>query len=217
MKSDAQLECDVRDELHWDPSVNEKDIAIGVTDGVVTLAGTVTDYAQKLAAEHAVTRVSGVRAIAEELKVRLTSTHQRTDGEIARAGLSAMAWSTSIPKDRVTFTVEQGWITLNGTVDWYFQRQAAENVTRSMLGVSGVTNSIQVLPKVSKTDVKSKIERALKRSAEIDSKRINVEAVNGKVTLKGTVRSWAERRDAELAAWAAPGVAEVDDLLTVAG
>ena len=217
MKSDAQLERDVRDELHWDPSVNEKDIAIGVTDGVVTLAGSVTDYAQKLAAEHAVTRVSGVRAIAEELKVRLASTHQRTDGEIARAGLSAMAWSTSIPKDRVTFTVEQGWITLNGTVDWYFQRQAAENVTRSMLGVSGVTNGIQVLAKPSRTDVKSKIESALKRSAEIDSKRINVEAVNGKVTLKGTVRSWAERRDAELAAWASPGVAEVDDLLTVAG
>ncbi|HVT37981.1 MAG TPA: BON domain-containing protein [Gemmatimonadaceae bacterium] len=217
MKSDSQLEQDVRDELHWDPSVNEAEIAIAVKGGVVTLLGGVSDYAQKLAAERAVTRVSGVRTIAEELKVRLPNTTQRTDREIAQAALGAMAWSTAVQKDRVTLKVEQGWVTLDGTLEWYYQRQAAEDVVRGMLGVMGVTNLIRVMPKASKVEVKSKIENALKRSAEIDSQRINVEAINGKVTLKGSVRSWAERRDAELAAWAAPGVADVDDLLTVTG
>lgn len=216
MKNDSQLYRDVIDELRWDPRVNEAEIAVSAKDGVVTLTGTVESYAQKYAAERVVERITGVRAVADDLKVKLAGQLQRTDTEIAHAAINALRWDTEVPEDRITLKVENGWLTLKGDVEWNFQKTAAERDVRYLAGVKGISNLINVKPKVSASEVKSKIEAALKRSAELDAQRIVVEAAEGKVVLKGSVRSWTERSDAERAAWAAPGVKEVDDRLTVA-
>lgn len=215
MKSDLQLQRDVAEELRWDPSVNEKEIAVAVKDGVVTLRGAVDSYAQKYAAERAAEHVSGVRALAEELSVRLPGEHVRDDSEIAHAAVDALTWDVRIPNTRITVTVKKGWVTLRGEVDWQYQKEAAELAVRYLTGVKGVSNVITLTPTVSSQDIKAKIENALKRSAEIEAERILVETTGGKVTLKGNVRSWTERRDAERAAWAGPGVREVDDRLVV--
>ena len=215
MKTDLQLQRDVAEELRWDPSINEKEIAIAVKDGVVSLRGSVDSYADKYAAERAAERVSGVRALAEELTVRLPGKHLRKDTEIAHAAAHALSWDIQVPNDRITATVENGWLTLRGEVDWQYQKEAAESDVRHLTGVKGVSNLIALAPSVSALDVRTKIESALKRSAEVEADRITVETVSGKITLKGNVRSWAERRDAERAAWGAPGVREVDDRLTV--
>ena len=215
MKSDLQLHKDVIEELRWDPRVNEAEIGVSAKGGVVTLTGSVETYAQKFAAERAVERVTGVRAIAEELHVRPTSTRLYDDTEIAHAAVKALAWNIEVPADKVTAKVEGGWVTLRGEVHWNFQRLAAERAVRYLGGVKGLLNLIEVKPVVSAVEVKSKIEAALKRSAELDAKRITVDAADGKVTLKGNVRSWTEREDAENAAWAAPGVKAVEDRLVV--
>jgi osmotically-inducible protein OsmY len=215
MKSDMQLHKDVVDELRWDPRVKEAEIAISAKGGVVTLAGSVETYAQKYAAERAVERVTGVRAVADDLRVRIIDSLQRSDTDIAHAAINALAWDIEVPDDRITVKVDAGWVTLKGDVDWNYQRTAAERAVRYLTGVKGITNVIGVKPAVSATEVKSKIEAALKRNAELDAKLITVEAHEGKVTLKGSVRSWAERSDAERAAWAAPGVTQVDDRIVV--
>jgi len=188
-----------------------------VVKGVVTLTGTVDSFAQKLAAERAVRYVAGVRALAEDLKVKLPSASRRTDAEIAEAVVNALKWNVSVPESRIKVRVEDGWVTLEGQVDWKFQLTAAEECVRPLVGVKGVSNLITVRLQASAFNVKEKIVDALKRSAAVDSGRISVDAKDGEVTLKGTVRSWAERFDAEDAAWTAPGVTMVNDQIAVVG
>jgi osmotically-inducible protein OsmY len=216
MKTDTQIHRDVVDELRWEPKINEAEIGVAVKGGVVTLTGKVDTYSQKYAAERVVERVSGVRAIADDLHVRIAGDAQRTDTEIAHAALDALKWNSEVPAEKLTVKVENGFIVLEGKADWYYQKAAAERAVRYLVGVKGVIDRIIIAPKASTTEVKSKIESALKRSAELDAKRITVDASDGRVTLRGTVRSWAERKDAEYAAWSAPGVKEVDDELIVA-
>jgi len=215
MKTDPQLHKDVIEELCWDPQINEAEIGVSVKSGVVTLSGTVESFGQKHAAERAVERVAGVRAVAEELHVRPATAHRQDDTDIAHAAVNALASNIEIPARKITVKVEGGWITLTGVVDWNFQRLAAEFAVRYLPGVKGLLNLVEVKPAVSPAEVKAKIDAALKRNAELDAERITVDAADGKVTLKGNVRSWTERVDAEHAAWAAPGVREVDDRLVV--
>ena len=215
MKTDIQLQRDVIEELRWDPTVGRVEIGVAAKDGVITLSGEVDTFAQKYAAEHAAKRVGGVRAVAEELTVKLPSTTQRSDTELAHAAVNALRWDVVVPDDRVTVRVEDGWIALEGTVEWQYQRTAAERALRYLTGVKGLTNLITVKPRVTAADVRAKIETALERSAEIDAQQIHVEAFNGTVRLTGRVRSWAERNDAEQAAWSAPGVTKVEDRLLV--
>lgn len=215
MKSDRQLQQDVLDELRWEPSIREKEIGVTVHDGVVTLQGVVESYAQKISAERAAARVSGVKAVAEELKVRIPSKFERTDSEIARMALDMLTFDVEVPDERIQVKVENGYVTLTGQVDWYYEKRAAERDVRRLLGVKGVNNLINIRAAVSPAEVKAKIEAALARSAEVDSHRISVQSEGSRVILKGTVRSWAERMDAERAAWSAPGVTAVEDDLLV--
>ena len=215
MKTDLQLHKDVLDELRWDPRINEAEIGVSAKEGVVTLTGSVQTFAQKYAAERAVERVAGVKVVADDLHVRPTGIFVRNDTDIAHSVVNALSWDIEVPAEKITAKVESGWITLKGEVDWKYQKTAAERAVRYLGGVKGISNLIEVKPKASPAEVKSKIEAALKRNAELDAKLIQVETAGGKVTLKGNVRSWAERADAERAAWAAPGVKEVDDRLMV--
>jgi len=212
---DKDLMQHVQNALDWEPSVDAKDIGVSVDEGVVTLRGNVTSYTEKITAERVALRVYGVKAVANDLVVRLASIYQRTDTEIAHAAVNALKWHTTVPEARVTLAVKDGWLTLAGTVDWQYQKDAAARAVRDLTGVKAVTNDIRVQPQVKTVDVRDKIEAAFKRSAEIDARRVNVTAQDGKVTLSGNVHSWAERREAEGAAWAAPGVSQVDDRLTI--
>ena len=185
-------------------------------DGVVTLSGKLGTYAQKFAAERAVERVAGVRAIADDLTVAVSGAYERTDSDVARAAATTLAWDSEVP-DGVTVVVRKGWITVSGKVEWYFQKAAAERTVRYLSGVTGVTNMIEIHPPamVKAADVKSKIEAALARSGELDAKAISVTTHDNTVTLTGTVRSWAERDDATRAAWNAPGGRFVKDEMVV--
>jgi len=217
MKTDLQLQRDVLDELKFEPSIRETELGVAVKDGVVTLTGFVQNYAEKFSAERTAERVNGVRAVADEIKVKLPGSHTRNDTELAHAAVNALRWDIQVPDDRIKTTVEDGWIHLDGEVEWQYQKWAAEGAVRNLTGVKGVTNIIRVMPKkVSTYEVGQKIKDSLRRHAERDADKITIEAKNGEVVLRGTVSSYAERQDAERAAWQAPGVTKVDDFLFVA-
>lgn len=215
MKTDHELKSDVETELKWEPAVNEAHVGVTAKSGVVTLTGHVPSYAERYAAEKATKRVYGVRAVVNELDVKLAGVGKRTDEDVAAACVASLRSHYSVPDEKIKVMVHDGWITLEGEVEWQFQKTAAENAIRYLTGVTGVTDRITVKPHVSANDVKDKIEAALKRSAEIDARRITVETHDGKVTLHGTVRSWLERDEAQNAAWAAPGVTAVDNDLSI--
>jgi osmotically-inducible protein OsmY len=215
MRSDLEIQADVVAELRWEPGLRDDDIAVAVRDGVVTLAGYVDSYADRWRAERAAARVRGVRAVANDLEVKLPRGLERTDPELARAVLNALEWNTLVPHDRIKVTVDRGWVTLEGDVDYYYQAEEAERAVRTLTGVKGVTNLITVLAHPTPEDVKRRVREALERSAELDADRITVEVDDHKVILKGTVRSYAELKDAERAARNAPGVTQVENRLTV--
>jgi osmotically-inducible protein OsmY len=215
MRSDAEIRRDVEDELRWDPEIDATDIAVAVKDGVVTLSGFVRSYRDKLEAETAAKRVAGVVGVAKDLEVRLPAIDERPDPEVARDAVAAIKSQLPIAGQDVKVIVKNGWITLEGEVEWNYQREMAENAVRWLTGVKGVSNQIRLKPSVPPSEIKRKIEEAFRRSAEIDASRIDVEANGGEVILKGTVRSWAERQEADQAAWAAPGVTKVDNRIVV--
>jgi len=213
--SDTDLQGDVLDELKWEPSVNAAHIGVSVKEGIVTLSGHVPSYMEKYAAERAAKRVHGVKAVANEIDVKLPGASQRTDEDIAAACVSALKAHIGVPHDKIKVTVSKGWVTLEGEVEWQYQRLAAEAAVRNLGGVVGLSNLTTIKPRVSPTELKSKIEDAFKRSAAVDASRITVEVEGRKVTLRGTVRSYAEKQEAERAAWAAPGVHSVENLISV--
>jgi osmotically-inducible protein OsmY len=217
MGKDSQLQSAVMDELRWEPSINAADIGVAAKEGVVTLTGFVRSYPEKQSAERAAKRVAGVKAVAEEIEVHLPGIYERTDAEVAKSAVAALAWNVTVPRDSVKVMVEHGWVTLEGEVGWQYQREAAEDSVRNLLGVKGVSNLVQIKAIVDTVHLKANIEQALIRNAQFDARQINVEAVNGKVILRGQVRSWAEKEEAEHVAWSAPGVTKVENAVTVSG
>lgn len=215
MKTGTALQRDVLDELRWEPSIDASDVGVTVDEGVVTLTGRVNSFAEKDAAQRAAQRVVGVRAVANDLEVVVPGTHRRDDTDIARAAVDALAWNHNVPADQVRLTVRDGWITLEGEVDWRYQREAAFNTVAHLTGVHGVTNNVVVRPRATPREIKAKIQGALQRTASRDAEKISVETIGGKVILRGTVRTWAERDDAERAAWSAPGVSSVDSYVEI--
>jgi osmotically-inducible protein OsmY len=217
-RSDKDLERDVRDELAFDPRVDVKAITVSAKGGVVTLSGSAPTYAAKLAAYRDAERVSGVNVVVEHMDVSLPDMHARSDADLAKAVADALRWDVEVPEGNIKTSVRDGWITLDGTVDWQYQRAAADGAVRYLVGVKGVTNQIAVAPSPAKSiDVKQHIKDALTRSAETDAQRITVDtAEGGGVTLRGTIHSWAEREEVMRAAWATPGVRKVQDALTYA-
>lgn len=215
MKTDSQLQQDVMAELMWEPAVHAAQIGVEVKDGVVTLAGEVSSYTEKLNAERAAQRVSGVQALAVEMTVKLSQFGLRTDADIAESAKNILSWSSSLPADAVKVLVEGGWLTLSGDVEWQYQRQEAADSVRYLSGVTGVSNQIAIKPPISARVVKSDIEAALKRRAAADAKTIAVEVQGADVTLTGTVHSWAERDLAKRSAWGSAGVRNVVDKMNL--
>jgi osmotically-inducible protein OsmY len=215
MRTDGDIERDVKEELKWNPDLDASDIAVSAKDGVVTLAGFVKSFTDKYEAEAAAKRVAGVAAVANDLEVRLPAIDERPDPDIARDAVAAIKSQLPISSEHIKIVVKNGWVTLEGTAEWQYQRSTAETAVRRIKGVKGVTNSIVLKPRAEPTEIKKKIQEAIRRNAEVDANRITVEANGSEVILKGTVRSWIEREEAERAAWAAPGVTKVEDRIVV--
>ena len=213
--NDLTLKDLVEEELEWEPSLDASNIGVGVKDGVVRLMGYVGSYSQKMAAERAAQRVKGVRAVAEDLEVRFADRVTSNDDEIALRAANVIDWDSSIPKCAVKAKVENGYVTLSGQVDWRYQANRARDHVAGLSGVKGVTNTITVKPHLAVSDVKQRIEKALTRSAELEAKAIKVAVADGKVILEGKVDSWHDRDVARQAAWAAPGVKDVEDHLQI--
>jgi osmotically-inducible protein OsmY len=216
MKSDNELQRHVMEELAWEPSVDAAGIGVSTNDGIVTLSGEVKSYPEKWAAEKAAQRVSGVRAVTDQIVVTLPGGSHQSDTDIARAAADSLDWNISVPRKRIKVLVKDGFITLDGNVDFYYQKAAAEEAVRHLTGVRGVYNQLTVKPAVMAADVKNKIEKALERAAEVDARKISVEARDHRVILSGKVRTWLEREEAERAAWAAPGVSDVKNDIRIA-
>jgi Lar family restriction alleviation protein len=213
MRANSDIRRDVEDELRWDPDIDATDIAVTVRNGVVTLAGFVRSYMQKYLAESDAKRVAGVVAVANDIQIRLPDVDERPDPEIARDAVARI--KAELPWDKVRVIVKDGWLTLEGEVEWNYQRERAEEAARRVGGMTGITNSIEVKPHATPMEIRRKIEEALRRAAELDANHITVETNGGEVILRGTVRSWAERQEAERAAWLAPGVAKMDNRISI--
>lgn len=215
MKTDLQIQRDVMDELNWEPSLNASEIGVAVKNGVVTLSGKVDTFSKKLTAERAAKRVAGVKAVAEEIHVGFPLGYAKTDTEIAELVLTALQWHTAVQDERVKIKVEEGHVTLEGEVEWEYQRTSAKTAIEQLAGIRSITNLITVNPQITALDIRQKINSAFHRSANIDSERVDVNVIDNKVILSGRVRSLAEKEDAEAAAWAAPGVTSVENNLEV--
>ncbi len=212
---DMTVKQHVEDALTFEPGVDADNIGVAVDNGVVTLSGHVPTYSQRVIAEEATLRVKGVKGLAQEIEVRPIGTHLTADDEIAKRIINILRWNTAVPTDAVQVKVLKGWVTLTGHVDWNYQRAAAANAVQGLSGMTGVSNMITIAPKASAFDVRERIERAFKREAAIEAAAIQLSVADGKVTLRGNVHSYSERRAAERAAWAAQGVMQVDDQLSV--
>jgi osmotically-inducible protein OsmY len=213
IRTDEEIQRDVLAELKWDAQVQPNEIGVSVKDGVVILTGWVDSFLKKWGAEEAAHRVPGVKAVANDIEVRLPS--ERTDADVAAAAIRALEWDAGIPSDKIEVTVSKGWVTLKGEVEWQYQKEDAERVVRRLSGVKGVSNLILVKPRTTASELKKKIEDALVRNAQIDASRITVEVQGTKAILKGTVRSWAEKEEAERVAWLAPGITSVENRISL--
>lgn len=212
---DITLRQNIIDELDFEPSIDAANIGIAVEDGIVTLTGHVGCYSEKETAERVAKRVRGVRGIAQEIEVRIFGSYETSDDDIARRAADMLDWNVSVPKAAIQVKVQKGWITLTGKVEWQFQKNAAIDSVRNLAGVVGLSNLIEITPRISAADVKKRIEDAFRRDAELESQGIRVEVSGGSVTLKGKVHTWSERRAAERAAWSAPGIKTLNDQIAI--
>ena len=215
MKTDVEIQKDVMDELNWEPLLKATEIGVAVKNGVVTLSGRVDSYSKKLSAEKAAKRVAGVKAVAEDIEVKLDFNGKKSDGEIAEAVLNALKWHSAMQEDKIKIKVEDGWVTLEGEVEWEFQRNAVKSMVKDLIGVVGVLNNVKLIPKLVPSEIKRKITAAFHRSATVDGDKVNVLVEGSKVSLSGKVRSYAEKKEAERTAWLAPGVTKVENKIEI--